>query len=150
MKTIRTNSDNPLFKELVVLLDQEVTERYGAIQKAYEQHNRFTEPADVCLISEGEQPIACGAIRQLEGYNWAEMKRVYVRSDFRRKGLSKRIVLELEKWSAEQGFDAIVLETGARLFEAVALYKKMDYQVVENFGPYADRPYSICMKKDLK
>ena len=38
---IRTNSDNPNFLQLVVLLDEELTLRYGDLQKHYAQFNHI-------------------------------------------------------------------------------------------------------------
>lgn len=150
MQLIRTNSDHPLFLELVRLLNQELNERYGVLQGQYDEYNLFPIPVDVILLLENDQKaIACGALRRFEDSNWVEMKRVFVRSDYRGQGHSKPIILALEAWATEQGFDAIVLETGKRLHEAVSLYKRMNYAVIENFGPYIGMPLSICMKKDL-
>lgn len=149
MNLTRTTSDNPLFKELVLLLDQELDERYGEIQDGYDQYNEYSSPVDVIILTQEGKAIACGAIRQLEGYNWAEVKRVFVLPNFRGQGLSKKIVEELEKWAIEQEFEAAVLETGIRLHEAIALYKKIGYQEVAKFEPYKELPHSICMKKVL-
>lgn len=148
---LRTNSNHPLFLELATLLNQELNTRYGEIQAGYDQYNSFSDPVDVMLLlDDNNQAVACGALRALGHNNWVEMKRVFVPPVYRGQGNSKRVVTALEAWAAEQGFNAVVLETGKRLFEAVKLYKNMGYQIIDNYPPYEDLPHSICMKKDLK
>ena len=55
----------------------------------------------------------------------------------------------LEAKAKIQGFSYAVLETGAPLKEAMALYKKAGYQIIPNYGVYAGMPNSICMSKKL-
>ena len=35
------------------------------------------------------------------------------------------------------------------LVAAMALYRSIGFEVIENYGPYKDMPESICMKKEL-
>jgi putative acetyltransferase len=149
MKVSRTNSSSPLYKELVTLLDQELSNRIGALQKSYDPYNTFSERIDVVLIFEGDYAIGCGVINPLKDPDCVEMKRVFLRSNYRGQGVSKMIVTELEKWAIEQNFKTMVLETGNILFEAIALYKKMGYHITENYSPYIGMPNSVCMNKML-
>ena len=50
----------------------------------------------------------------------------------------------------ELGYNRMVLETGELLAESCAVYKKLGFQVIPNYGPYEDMPESLCMAKDLK
>ena len=101
------------------------------------------------LICDEEQAVACGVIRQLEGTNVAELKRMFVHKNYRGQGWSKILVQELETWAIEQGFKAMILETGDKLVEAISLYKSLNYSIIANYGPYIHLPNSICMKKNL-
>ena len=42
-----------------------------------------------------------------------------------------------------------VLETGIHQQEAIHLYRKSGYLVIENYGPYKNMPESICMQKEI-
>jgi hypothetical protein len=42
-----------------------------------------------------------------------------------------------------------VLETGIKQNEAMHLYRKSGYIVIENYGPYKNMPESVCMQKRL-
>ena len=49
----------------------------------------------------------------------------------------------------ELGYERILLETGELLTESCAVYRKLGFEVIANYGPYADMPESLCMAKKL-
>ena len=55
----------------------------------------------------------------------------------------------LENAAREQGYRYLILESGEPLVAAMALYRKIGYKVIPNYGQYKDMPDSICMKKKL-
>lgn len=79
-----------------------------------------------------------------------EVKRMYTLPESRGKGIAARILSELEEWAAELAYQRCVLETGKRQLEAIALYRKHGYQVVANYGQYADVENSVCFEKEIK
>ena len=101
----------------------------------------------IVIYREGEA-IAGGAYR-LYDEETVEIKRVYLRPDFRGRGVGKELLRRLEADARIKGFRYAVLETGELLEEAVGLYKKFGYKVIPNYGPYVDMPQSLCMKKKL-
>jgi hypothetical protein len=42
-----------------------------------------------------------------------------------------------------------ILETGYLQKDAIALYTKLGYEVIENFGQYAGVCTSVCMQKTI-
>ena len=78
-----------------------------------------------------------------------EVKRVYVRSDHRGQGISKRLMREVEVIAAEHGVTSLILQTGARQAEAIALYEKIGYVPIDRFGAYAPVPFFLCFDKEL-
>lgn len=148
MKLIRTNNADKDFVELTGRLDAELRDRYGAKQADYDQHNRI-DPIDTALVGfAGTTPIACGCFKPFD-QRTVEIKRMFVRRDHRRQGFSTDVLRNLEKWAVELGFSRAVLETGLGQPEAIGLYKKCGYRVIDNYGPYADLPDSVCLAKEL-
>ena len=96
----------------------------------------------------GEEPIACGAIRRLNR-DEAEIKRMYVAPVARGSGLGRRTLEALEQHARELGVKRIVLETGQRQVEALALYEAAGFVQIPRFGEYVDSPLSLCLAKDL-
>jgi putative acetyltransferase len=97
---------------------------------------------------EGE-PVACGAIRCIAA-GVAEIKRMYVIPAARGRGFSTSILVALEENGRQLGVRRLVLETGPRQLEALALYRRAGYVPVPRFGEYLDSELSLCMGKDLK
>lgn len=77
----------------------------------------------------------------------AEVKRVFVKQEYRGKGISSQLMELLENAAREQEFRYLILEFGEPLVAAMALYKKIGYEIIPNYGQYKDMPDSICMKK---
>ena len=78
-----------------------------------------------------------------------EVKRVYVEPDFRRRGLAEVVMSALEETAARAGHRAVVLNSGPRQPEALALYADLGYRPVPGFGVYADAPDAVFLGKDL-
>jgi GNAT superfamily N-acetyltransferase len=92
--------------------------------------------------------VACGAIRRLDSET-AEIKRMYVEPQFRGQGLGRRLLTRLETEGRRLGVKRIVLETGERQPEALALYERAGFRRVSPFGEYVGSPLSVCMAKEL-
>jgi GNAT superfamily N-acetyltransferase len=96
----------------------------------------------------GGEAIGCGAFRPLNG-EVAEVKRMYVEPAFRGRGISRRILAELESAARRAGYKTVRLETGTRQPEALRLYETSGYRRIENYGFYKDDPRSVCFEKAL-
>lgn len=148
IKIIHTDSRNKDFIKLIKLLDDDLNGQYGELQKQYDKHNKVDYINDVVIIYDDEVPVACGGFKEHDSES-VEMKRVFVKKENRRQGLSKKVINELEKLVQAKGYKYAVLETGKKQIEAINLYKSSGYEMIENYGPYVGYKNSICMKKDL-
>lgn len=93
-------------------------------------------------------PVGCGAVRRIS-QDQAEIKRMYVSPGVRGKGVGGALLAALEEEARGLGVKRIVLETGVRQPEAIALYRKFQFSEVPAWGEYAGTPLSVCMAKDL-
>ena len=151
MKIVHTDGGNPDFISLCRLLDAHLNEAVGgAVQREqYDQYNQLDDIHDVVLIYDDETPVACGSFKFYEK-GIAEIKRVFVRDDYRGRGLSKDLMGELEQKALRAGYEALYLETGNILKTAMGLYKSVGFHVRENYGPYVHMNESVCMEKRLR
>ncbi|UCN15375.1 GNAT family N-acetyltransferase [Cellulomonas iranensis] len=97
-------------------------------------------------------PVACGVLRDVSagmGAGTGEVKRMYVRPDARGRGLSRRVLAELEDAARAHGCTRLVLETGVLQPEAIGLYLAAGYRPVENYGEYVGVVDSRCFERDL-
>ena len=143
---IRTDSDNNDFRELVTLLDADLQIRDGAEHSFYAQFNKIDEIREVVIAYEDEKAVGCGAFKYYEKET-AEIKRMFVREDMRGRGIASEILAELEVWAKELNYTECILETGVKQPEAIALYRKSGYEIIQSYGQYLNVENSVCMKK---
>ncbi len=93
-------------------------------------------------------PVGCVGLRDIGG-GCGEIKRMFVASAGRRRGIASRLVAALEERAAQRGLSSVVLETGIRQPEAIALYFAIGYTPIEQFGEFAMSPLSRCFGKDI-
>jgi ribosomal protein S18 acetylase RimI-like enzyme len=74
---------------------------------------------------------------------------VYVEPGFRRRGVAQAVVDALEAGAAAAGCRSVVLNTGHRQPEALALYAALGYAPVTGYGIYACEPDAVFLGKDL-
>src|SRR5882757_5521895 len=143
---VRTDSDDPAFRELVVLLDQDLRARDGAEHSFYAQFNKIDTIRNAVVAYLDGVPVGCGAFKEYEP-GAVEIKRMYVKPEHRGKRIAAGILIELEQWANELGFSEFVLETGKKQPEAIRLYQRSGYQLISNYGQYISVENSVCMKK---
>ncbi len=145
---LKTDSKNTDFIKLINLLDNDLNNRYGELQKQYDKHNKVDYINDVVIIYRDKVPVACGAFKEHDS-NSVELKRIFVVKEHRRQGLAKLIVSKLEELAESRGYEYAVLETGKKQDEAINLYKSFGYSIIPNYEPYVGNDNSICMQKSL-
>lgn len=144
----RTDSDDPDFQAMVRRLDAELAERDGAEHSFYSQFNKIDKIRHAVVCYEDGTAVGCGAIKAFSE-EAMEVKRMYVSTNGRKKGIATRVLTELEDWAREMGYLHCVLETGKRQPEAIALYEKNGYIRTPNYGQYVGIENSVCFRKIL-
>jgi GNAT superfamily N-acetyltransferase len=117
----------------------------------------FEPPRGLYLIAHNDQgtPVATGGWRTHEenddGYadGDAEIKRMYVTPQARGRGLAQLVLAALEDDARAAGRTRMVLETGTKLPEAIALYVSSGYEPCTKFGHYRFDELSRCYAKPL-
>ncbi|RPI92823.1 MAG: GNAT family N-acetyltransferase [Chloroflexi bacterium] len=149
IRIIRTNSDNQDFIQLVKHLDADLAERDGKDHLFYAQFNKIDKIKYVVLAYENDKPVGCGAIKEYAS-DTMEIKRMYTSPESRGKGVASQVLQELEAWAAELSYEKCILETGKKQPEAIGLYQKNGYQMIPNYGQYAEVENSLCFEKHIK
>jgi GNAT superfamily N-acetyltransferase len=138
----------PLFEELAF----EYRSRYaGLIDDAALRDEMVRYPAALfvppvgafILLLRGGTAIAGGAFMPHADPGTTEFKRIWVDRAHRRQGLSRRVLAELERRAAGQGYTRVYLGTGPRQPEAISLYRTSGYRLLaaHDFGEDAEPGY---------
>jgi putative acetyltransferase len=143
--------DSPAALRLITALNTELSARYP---EAGANHFRL-DPEEVApgrgaflVAYDGEEPVACGAFRRLDDQT-AEIKRMFVVPARRGQGLGGAVLAALEEQARAGGVVRLVLETGVRQPEAIALYRRFGFRDIAPFGQYIASALSVCLGKEL-
>ncbi len=99
------------------------------------------------LRSEGIA-AGCGGVK-LFGRAYGEVKRMYVRPQFRGRGFARQMLNHLTNYAQAQGVSLLRLETGIHQHEAIRLYEGMGFHRIPPFGDYKEDPLSLFYEKSL-
>ena len=151
MDYVRTDGKNEDFIENCRLLDMDLDRRVGRQIKRekYQKFNQLDEIREAIVVYDHGRAVGGGAIRRYDDEN-IELKRVFVHNEYQGQGIGSRLVSLLIEWAAELGYRRMILETGELLAESCAVYKKLGFAVIPNYGPYADMPESLCIAREIR
>lgn len=150
--------DHPDAVRLIAEVQQVYCERYGDEDATPVRPDEFAPPHGFFLVGYVDGvAVACGGWRARDDGSDptlrdgdAELKRMYVVPSQRGRGFARAVLAGLERASAAAERRRIVLETGTRQPEAIALYTSAGYEPTPRFGVYRDEPGSRCFAKLLR
>lgn len=125
------------------------------LQSLYpEESNHLVDPDDLSepgnlLLGAEDLDTLIGCVGYVNKGSYAEVKRLFVSQEFRRQGVARVLMAELESRAFGAGFTLLRLETGTHQPESIALYESLGYRIRTPFGGYIDDPLSVFMEKKL-
>ena len=137
MELKRVRLGDPEVEPLLADLRQEYEVRYGDGDSAYDvEAGAFDPPAGAFIVLlDGGHTVAGGGIRRLDE-STCEVKRMWTSPDYRRQGHAMTVLAALEALAQELGYAHVRLETGPAQPEALALYRRLGYREIGNYGQY--------------
>jgi ribosomal protein S18 acetylase RimI-like enzyme len=108
----------------------------------------YAPPEGCILLADDSGQIAgCVALRPLED-KICEMKRLFVRSDYRGRGMGRMLACSVIDRAREKGYEKMRLDTIATMKEARTLYYSLEFRNIKayRFNPLDDPSY---MELDL-
>ncbi len=109
-------------------------------------------PPDGCLLLATDlgTAVGCGAFRKINSQE-CEMKRLYVRGQFRGRGIAKELAETLIRSARSAGYVTMRLETTKFMLSAIALYTSLGFQTSDPYYPIplSFREITVFMELDL-
>ncbi|MFT4228799.1 MAG: GNAT family N-acetyltransferase [Microbacterium sp.] len=149
--------DDPRAARLRESMDAELSPRYADRFAEFESRQDVsaddfavhaeTIVATVLAVDDDGVPVGHAALRRLG--DDLEVKRVFVDPAARGTGASRALMVELENIGRAAGASRLILQTGDRQPEAVALYTGIGYSPIPIFPPYTPYAFSLCFEKRL-
>jgi ribosomal protein S18 acetylase RimI-like enzyme len=110
---------------------------------------KYAAPSGRLFLAFADERIAgCVALRALDD-EICEMKRLFVRADFRGSGLGKTLIEKIIEEACTIGYQKMRLDTlPEKMPKAVKLYESHGFRVI---APYYENPHraTLFMEKDL-
>ncbi len=108
-------------------------QRHGLdLEALFQPHIRFF------VAHRDGQPAGCGGVALFADF--AEVKRMYVRSHLRGQGIADAIMARLIAEAAQGGLKLLRLETGAYSSAAIAFYRRCGFADCAAYEPYVSMP----------
>jgi len=131
---------------LIHALCSEVGTRYGTLRGPFSPDEALVARTAFVVARLDGRAIGCGALCRIDEAT-AEIKRVYVAPNGRRRGIARRILHALEQLAADFNYRAIRLGTGVEQPEAIGLYESSGYHRIAPYGHHIGDPLSVCFEK---
>jgi GNAT superfamily N-acetyltransferase len=141
--------DDPAVQKLVAEAMAELSARYGGSgDDTPVMLTDFDPPGGRFLVADLDgEPVGCAGWRR-HG-NDAELKRMFTLDAARGRGVARRMLTAIEESARAAGCARVILETGDRQPEAVALYESAGYRRIPDFGYYAGSEGVLSFAREL-
>jgi putative acetyltransferase len=145
----RENPDTADARTLIAELEAYLAQFYPSESRhGYSVEKLIAEAVAFFLIRDAGAAAGCGGI-QLHGTEYGEIKRMYVRPQFRGLGFAKLMLDQLTEYARNQGIRLLRLETGIHQHAAIGLYERAGFRSIPPFGQYKDDPLSRFYEKPI-
>ena len=140
---------DPAVQALLLDVLDELSERYGGSgDDTPVAADDFTPPKGAFFVADdGDRLVGCAGWRRHD--DDAELKRMFTAKAARKRGLGRRMLAAIEDSARAAGCRRLILETGGKQPEAIALYRTAGYVRIEDFGYYKDHADVLSFAKEL-
>jgi len=141
--------DSPEATLLIGELEAHLAPQYPEESRhGYSVEKLLREKVLFYVIRHDGEAAGCGGIQIFES-EYAEIKRMYVRPQFRGQGLGKLMLDHLAEAARQNDVVVLRLETGIYQAEAIGLYQRCDFVPIPPFGEYREDPLSVFYEKRI-
>lgn len=114
----------------------------GNDKNCYTRYSAAENIERVWVAYEENIPIGCIAYRTKTD-DTGEVKRLFIRSGYRGRGISKALLSELKSYAKTKSCTKLFLDTRSTLEPAVSLYRSYGFEIVFQQGLYIQMEMNI-------
>lgn len=125
-------------RDIAYQLVEEYNEAVGVILRDSPesfQHDYFAPGTGLWLAQCSRDVVGCIALRKLSDMEHAgEIKRLYVRPEFRERGAALALLVALEQYAEASGYQWLYLDSKEDLQDAIRFYHRHGYEPCERYN----------------
>jgi len=111
----------------------------------------FAANSGVFLAKQNDMLVGCVVLRPLdETAGHAEMKRLYVRPEYRGQGIAEKLVNAMHEYAQKVGYSWCYLDTADDCTAAIRLYGRHGYKMCERYNENPEATMFMRKKLDDK
>lgn len=153
MESIRhewTDGKNRDFQKFYLSTEEYYSRIVGGVQNrtGFIPYNISQSIGTVIIAYIDNIAVGCAGLKEYSETD-AEIKRVWVEPEYRRKHIAEDMMKMLEELAKKMQFQRTVLQTREAMREAISLYEKLGYYRINNYPPYDKLDGAVCYAKNL-
>ena len=137
VKIVKRDAASPDTLRIFAEYDDFMLGFLGEDAKYYARYDSAENIQAVWLAYAGGETAGCAAFRGLSA-EIGELKRLFVKEEYRRRGVSRLLARAVEEHARASGCRILTLGTRATLAPAMALYKSIGYHETNREGLYLE------------
>ena len=135
MEIVSTSMTDASILQLFSEHDDYMIDFLGDDKRYYTRYSEKENLGKVWGVCADGHLIGCVAYRQkTDGVG--EVKRLFIRKEYRGKGIAKELLQTVEDYAREQGGHSLFLDTRITLEPAVSIYRAFGFRIVFQQGLY--------------
>ena len=141
-----TDGNDESFREFYLKTEEYYSKIVGGKQNrtGFIPYNLSESISDVVIASVDGIDVGCAGLKRYNDTD-VEVKRVWVEPECRGKHIATEMMDMIEHRAREMGFKRAILQTRPIMPDAVGLYEKRGYVLIDNYPPYDKLEGAICM-----
>ena len=145
-----TDGSDDAFREFYLKTEDYYSKIVGGTSKraGFVPYNLSETITDVLIAYRDGVPVGCAGLKRYSDSD-VEIKRVWVEPEARGQKIASRMMDLLEEKSRQMDYRRAILQTRPIMPDAVGLYEKRGYLLIDNYPPYDKLEGAICMALDL-
>lgn len=145
-----TDGSDDAFREFYLKTEDYYSKIVGGASKraGFVPYNLSETITDVLIAYRDGVPVGCAGLKRYSDSD-VEIKRVWVEPEARGQKIASRMMDLLEEKARQMDYRRAILQTRPIMPDAVGLYEKRGYLLIDNYPPYDKLEGAICMALDL-
>ena len=141
-----TDGNDEAFHQFYIETEKYYSQIVGGAEKraGFVPYNLSDTISDVLIAYINGKPVGCAGLKKYSDSD-VEVKRVWVEPESRGQKNASKMMNLIEGKARQMNYKRAILQTRLIMVDAVGLYERRGYTLIDNYPPYDHLEGAICM-----